>query len=73
MDKGDGWKQIDGKVMVEINPQEYAAMLKDGAVLVCQYGGIISIKEVPDVKQAEKEIYNYMEFTGRSFLEQVRI
>lgn len=51
----DNWKQIDGDLLVETNAQGYAPVLTDNAVLVCQYGGIISIVEVPDAEEEEKE------------------
>lgn len=49
-----GWKQVDEKVLVEVNAH-YVPMLLDDAVLVCQRGGIIFIKEVPDVVTEEKK------------------
>ena len=54
----DRWKQIDGDLLVETNAQGYASMLTDNAVLVCQYGGIISIVEVPDAEE-EEDIAQY--------------
>lgn len=52
--EGDRWKQIDGDLLAEVNAQEYEPLLTDNAVLVCQYGGIISICEVPDAEEEEK-------------------
>ena len=48
------WKQIDGDLLVETNAQGYVPMLMDNAVLVCQYGGIISICDVSDVEEEEE-------------------
>lgn len=50
----DQWKQIDGDLLVETNAQGYVPMLTDNAVLVCQYGGIISICDVPQVDESDK-------------------
>lgn len=47
-----GWKQLDNKTMIDAGVQGYAPMLLDNAVLVCQYGGIICVQEVP-VKKAK--------------------
>lgn len=55
------WRQVDKKVLIEVNAQEYAPMLTDNAVLVCQRSGIIFIKEVPpygiyyDLSEEEKK------------------
>lgn len=57
VDKERGWGQVDRKALIEVNAQWYVPMLLDNAVLVCQRGGIIFIREVPEVeeKQEEKE------------------
>lgn len=52
----DRWKQIDGDLLAEVNAQGYAPLLMDNAVLVCQYGGIISICEVPDGEEENSVI-----------------
>lgn len=49
VDKEDGWKQVDKKVLIEVGAQGYFPMLLDDAVLVCQRGGIIFIKEAAEV------------------------
>lgn len=41
-----GWRQIDGDVLIDAGQKGYAPMLLDDAVLVCQYGGIIRVLEV---------------------------
>ena len=51
IDEEHGWLQTEKNVMVQIDEQEYAQMLMSSAVLVCQYGGIIGILEVPDVEE----------------------
>ena len=53
--KDQGWKQIDEEVLIEIGRKGYAPLLRDNAVLICQYGGIIRIVEVPDVTEKEPE------------------
>lgn len=49
------WKQANKKVLAVINGKEYVPMLLDDAILPCQRGGKISIKEVPDVETEEKK------------------
>ena len=51
IDEEHGWRQIDTDLLVEVNAQGYAPMLLDNAVLVCQYGGIITIEEVPETEE----------------------
>lgn len=55
IDGEHGWKQIDERLLVEVNRRGYVPLLTSNAVLVCQYGGIISIVEVPDVEEEEEE------------------
>lgn len=55
IDEEHGWRQIDTDLLVAVNAQGYAPMLLDNAVLVCQYGGIITIEEVPMVEVNEDE------------------
>lgn len=50
-----GWKQIDGDVLIDAGQKGYAPMLLDDAVLVCQYGGIIRILEVPADENGQTE------------------
>lgn len=64
VDEEHGWRQIDTDLLVEVNVQGYAPMLLSNAVLVCQYGGIITVEEVPE-KQIKLE---YWEFEGKSFM-----
>ena len=45
--EGSVWKQLDSTVLAKTCAKGYAPMLVDSAVLVCQYGGIIRIIEVP--------------------------
>jgi len=45
--EGSVWKQLDHSIMAKTCAKGYAPMLVDSAVLVCQYGGIIRIIEVP--------------------------
>ena len=49
------WKQANKKVLAVINEQEYVPMLLNNAILPCQRGGMISIKEVPDVETEQKQ------------------
>lgn len=52
------WLQMDSKVLIELKQKGYAPILLESAVLVCQYGGIIRIKEVPS---SAKEICEKIE------------
>jgi hypothetical protein len=49
--KNSVWHQAGSDVLIEVNQKGYVPMLLDDAVLVCQYGGIIRIKEVPDATE----------------------
>lgn len=42
------WHQVDSNALIGVKQKGYAPMLLDNAVLVCQYGGIIGIKEIPN-------------------------
>lgn len=55
VDENHGWLQTEKKVMVQIDGGNDAPMLKSDAVLVCQYGGIIGILEVPDIELEQKQ------------------
>lgn len=55
VDEECGWRQVDTDLLVEANVQGYAPMLMDNAVLVCQYGGIITVEEVPETEETEDE------------------
>lgn len=52
--KGQKWKQIDEDLLIEVGQEKVEAALLEGAVLVCQYGGIICVREVPDEIEEEK-------------------
>lgn len=52
--KDQGWQQIGKDILIEVGYKKYELLLLDNAVLVCQYGGIIRILEVPDEKQEEE-------------------
>ncbi len=52
--KEQKWKQIDNDLLIEVGQEEYESALLEDAVLVCQYGGIIRIVEVPDVTEEEE-------------------
>ncbi len=53
--KEQKWKQIDEDLLIEVGQKKVEPALLDDAVLVCQYGGIIRIVEVPDVTEEEQE------------------
>jgi hypothetical protein len=40
------WHQVDSNVLIKAKQKGYVPMLVEEAVLVCQYGGIIRVKEV---------------------------
>lgn len=44
------WHQVDSNALIGVKQKGYAPMLLDNAVLVCQYGGIIRIEEVPKTR-----------------------
>jgi len=44
------WHQVDSNALIGVKQKGYAPMLLDNAVLVCQYGGIIRILDVPNIK-----------------------
>lgn len=48
------WHQVDSKVLIELKQKGYAPILSESAVLVCQYGGVICVKEVPKTNVANK-------------------
>ncbi|GLC81730.1 PAAR-like protein [Lacrimispora brassicae] len=50
--EGSVWKQVDQSVIAKTYAKGYAPLLLDSAVLVCQYGGIIRIVEVPQTGTA---------------------
>ncbi|GLC81720.1 PAAR-like protein [Lacrimispora brassicae] len=45
--EGSAWKQVDHSIMAKTCAEGYAPLLLDSAMLVCQYGGLIRIVEVP--------------------------
>lgn len=52
--KEQKWKQIDDDLLIEVGREEYEPALLEDAVLVCQYGGIISVREIK-IKEPEIE------------------
>jgi hypothetical protein len=46
--KSSVWHQAGSDVLIDANQKGYVPMLLDDAVLICQYGGIIRIVEVPN-------------------------
>ncbi|MDE6601394.1 MAG: hypothetical protein K2K90_04385 [Lachnospiraceae bacterium] len=52
--KEQKWKQIDNDLLIEVGQEEYESALLEDAVLVCQYGSIMRIVEVPDVTEEEE-------------------
>lgn len=45
--EGSAWKQVDHSIMAKTCAKGYVPVLVDNAVLVCQYGGLITVVEVP--------------------------
>jgi hypothetical protein len=45
--EGSAWKQVGHSIMAKTAAAGYVPLLLDNAVLVCQYGGLIRIVEVP--------------------------
>ncbi len=64
-----GWMQVGEDVLVEVGYENYKLLLLDSAVLVCQYGGVIRVLEVPGEKE-EKDLrrilFNIMQLDGDS-------
>lgn len=68
---GQGWEQVKkdaGKVLAKINTNVYSELLLDNAVLACQYGGLIMIKEVPDVERDEPEEGNLLTYLSVDYV-----
>jgi len=45
--EGSAWQQVDHSIMAKTCAKAYVPLLLDSAALICQYGGIIKIVEVP--------------------------
>lgn len=52
--KGQKWMQIDNDLLIEVGQEKVEPALLEDAVLVCQYGGIISVKEI-EIKESKIE------------------
>lgn len=66
-----GWMQVGEDVLVEVGYENYKPLLLDNAVLVCQYGGVIRVLEVPGGEEEEEEdlrriLFNIMQLDGDS-------
>lgn len=55
VDIGQEWKQVDNDVVAEVTEKVYFPLLVERAVLVCQRGGLIFIREVPEVGLKSKK------------------
>ena len=55
VDEENGWRQVKKDLLVEANAHRDASVLLSNAVLVCQYGGIITVEEV---LETEEEVVN---------------
>ena len=55
VDEENGWRQVKKDLLVEANAHRDASVLLSNAVLVCQYGGIITVEEVPETEETEDE------------------
>ena len=69
VDEEHGWRQIDTDLLVEANVQGYAPMLLSNAVLVCQYGGIITILDVPCGNVDDENKGNLLEQLSAEYIE----
>lgn len=56
------------KVLEGIDTNVYSELLLENAVLVCQYGGLIMIKEVPDVERDEPEEGNLLTYLSLDYI-----
>ena len=45
--EGSAWKQVDHSIMAKSCAKGFVPVLVDNAVIVCQYGGLITVVEVP--------------------------
>ena len=61
--EGSVWKQFDHSIMAKTCAKDYTPMLVDSAVLVCQYGGIIRIIEVPQTGTTQGSGKEYVNLT----------
>lgn len=66
--EGSEWKQVDHRVMAKTYAKGYAPLLLDNAVLVCQYGGIIRIVEVPKT-EITKGTGDYIERYPKAYID----
>ncbi|WP_349672870.1 PAAR-like protein [Lacrimispora sp.] len=48
------WHQVDSNALIGVKQKGYAPMLLDNAVLVCQYGGVIYVKEVAKIGETHQ-------------------
>ena len=55
INKEQGWQQIDKDVLIESHAHIKEPALLGNAVLVCNYGGIIRIREVPERVETPEE------------------
>lgn len=53
INKNSVWHQVDSKVLIELKQKGYAPILLESAVLVCQYGGVICVKEVVNTSKTQ--------------------
>ena len=60
VDEDYGWRQIDNNLLTEVNIGEYSPLLKDKAVLVCLYGGIIYILDTTEKEEEEKSLVDWL-------------
>jgi|GEM_PF-2497505 len=66
--EGSVWQQVDHSIMAKTCAKGYLPLLLDSAALVCQYGGIIKIVEVPQAgtTQSSGVVYAIAEATSSS-------
>lgn len=55
--EGSAWKQVDHSIMAKTCAKGYVPVLVDNAVLVCQYGGLITVVEVPQMGTTKGSAY----------------
>ncbi|GLC81718.1 hypothetical protein LBYZC6_38320 [Lacrimispora brassicae] len=58
--EGSAWKQVDHSIMAKTCAKGYAPLLLDSAMLVCQYGGLIRIVEVPQTGTSKEPVKEYV-------------
>lgn len=69
VDEENGWRQVKKDLLVEANAHRDASVLLSNAVLVCQYGGIITIVDVLSGNEDDENKGNLLEQLSTEYIE----